>query len=118
MEYAKDIVLNLKSGQEVNKRDWRRTRNRRRNTQKVGIFSKTLGKLLRHKIITTVMVVTIGFMAIDIYLVTSFVNVLGKIWKIVQRKNYIRSKKERQGHYYWICQTKDKENRVFVLKIK
>ena len=79
MEYAKDIVLNLKSGQEVNKRDWRRTRNRRRNTQKVGIFSKTLGKLLRHKIITTVMVVTIGFMAIDIYLVTSFVNVLGKI---------------------------------------
>ncbi len=79
MEYAKDIVLNLKSGQEVNKRDWRRTRNRRRNNQKAGIFSKTLGKLLRHKIITTIAIATIGFMAIDIYLVTSFVNVLVRI---------------------------------------
>ncbi len=79
MEYAKDIVLNLKAGQEANKRDWRRTRNRRRNNQKNGIISRTLGKLLKHKIITTVAFATIGFMAIDIYLVTSFVNVLGRI---------------------------------------
>ena len=79
MEYAKDIVLNLKSGQGVNKRDWRRTRNRRRNNQKVGIFSKTLDKLLRHKMITTITIALVGFMAIDIYLVTSFANVLGKI---------------------------------------
>ena len=79
MEYAKDIVLNLKSGQRVNKRDWRRTRNRRRNNQKVGIFSKTLDKLLRHKMITTIAIALVGFMAIDIYLVTSFVNVLVRI---------------------------------------
>ena len=79
MEYAKDVVLNFKSGQETNKRDWRRTRNRRKNNAKTGIISKTLGKLLKHRIITTVAIALIGFMAIDIYLVTSFVNVLGKI---------------------------------------
>ena len=79
MEYAKDIVLNLKSGQEVNKRDWRRTRNRRKNNQKTGVFSRTLGKLLKHKIVTTAAIALVGFMAVDIYLVTSFVNVLVRI---------------------------------------
>ena len=98
MEYAKDIILNLKSGQEVNKRDWRRTRNRRRNNTKTGIFSRTLGKLLKHKIVTTVAIALVGFMAIDIYLVTSFVNVLVRIWN--KGDGAFVSNLKQKGHTY------------------
>lgn len=78
MEYAKDIVLDFKTGQEATSRDWRRKRNRRKKYSN-GIISKLLNKMLGHKMMTAVLMATIGFMAIDIFLVTSFINVLSNV---------------------------------------
>lgn len=73
MEYAKDMVLDLKNGQEVKKDDeWR---NAKKKFALKGMFSK-IGD---HKIIASVLAVTLGFMVIDIILISSFVSVLGTL---------------------------------------
>lgn len=61
MEYAKDIILDLKQGQDYKKET---------KTEKI------LRKILEHKIMTTIISLTIGFIVCDIMLISSFVNVL------------------------------------------
>ncbi len=73
MEYAKDMVLDLKNGQEVKKDDeWR---NAKKKFALKGMFSK-IGD---HKIIASVLAVTLGFMVIDMILISSFIDVLGTL---------------------------------------
>lgn len=69
MEYAKDIILELKKGQVLKSE---------RNI-KQGKTQKILNKMLEHKIITTIVTLTIAFIICDIMLISSFINVLVKI---------------------------------------
>ncbi len=66
MEYAKDIILDLKQGQAVQGKDYKKET----KTEKI------LRKILEHKIMTTIISLTIGFIVCDIMLISSFVNVL------------------------------------------
>lgn len=79
MEYAKDIILNYEGGQET-KRDWRKARNRRKSNKKEGIISNMLDKLLGHKMVATVVSVTAIFMVLDMFLISSFIDLLAKMW--------------------------------------
>ena len=63
MEYAKDISLKLNDGQ----------------ARRKGNVAKILKRLANHKIITTITIATIGFIIVDIMLISSFINVLAKI---------------------------------------
>lgn len=63
MECVKDFRLELKEGQASNK----------------GIISKMAKKIMRHKVITTIVLATITFMVLDLMLIASFVSILGKI---------------------------------------
>lgn len=65
MEYAKDIVLDFKKGQAINVR-----------TKKVSFASKVLDKILKHKIITTIVTAVLSFAVLDFILIASFINVL------------------------------------------
>ena len=72
MEYAKDIVLDLK--------------NKTRKTSDEKVLAKGKSKLIwlyekitKHKVMTTVITATVGFMILDIMLISSFVSVLSKI---------------------------------------
>lgn len=66
MEYAKDIVLEIKDGQAV-------------NNKKQNLFIKFGKGMANHKMLTTVITATISFIIIDLLLISSFVNVLMKI---------------------------------------
>ena len=66
MEYAKDIVLEIKDGQAV-------------NNKKQNLFIKFRKGIANHKMLTTVITETISFIIIDLLLISSFVNVLMKI---------------------------------------
>lgn len=66
MEYAKDIVLEVKDGQTV-------------NNKKQNLFIKFRKGIANHKMLTTVITATISFIIIDLLLILSFVNVLMKI---------------------------------------
>lgn len=63
MEYAKDISLKLNDGQ----------------ARRKGNVAKILKRLAKHKIITTITIATIGFIIVDIMLISSFINLLTKI---------------------------------------
>ena len=63
MEYAKDISLKLNNGQ----------------ARRKGNVAKILKRLVKHKIITTITIATIGFIIVDIMLISSFINLLTKI---------------------------------------
>ena len=65
MEYAKDIILDLKQGQALHE-DYKK------ENKTEGFFRK----ILEHKIITTIILLTIAFIICDIMLISSFVNVL------------------------------------------
>lgn len=69
MEYAKDIILDFKQGQALQGKDYKK----RTKTEKI------LRKILEHKIMTTIISLTIGFIVCDIMLISSFVNVLKMI---------------------------------------
>ncbi len=58
MEYARDIILNLQDGQtkEINK--------------------SFFNKFMKHKIMLLVTFITLGFMILDIVLVSNFINAL------------------------------------------
>lgn len=66
MECAKDIILELKDGQ-VGKHV---------NQEKKGVIHIIVSKIIKHKVVTTILVATIGFMVLDVLLISSFVNVL------------------------------------------
>lgn len=66
MEYAKDIVLEIKDGQAV-------------KSKKQNLFIKFRKGIANHKMLTTVITATISFIIIDLLLISSFVNVLMKI---------------------------------------
>lgn len=69
MEYAKDIILELNKGQAFKKEKLKKTRK----------IEKVLNKILEHRIMSTIISLTIGFIVCDIMLICSFVNVLTKI---------------------------------------
>ena len=66
MEYAKDIILEVKDGQVV-------------NNKKQGLWSRLSRSISNHKMLTTVITATISFIVIDLLLISSFVSVLMKI---------------------------------------
>lgn len=63
MECVKDFRLELKEGQASNK----------------GLITKIAKKIMKHKVITTIVLATITFMVLDLMLIASFVSILGKI---------------------------------------
>ena len=67
MEYAKDIIL--ENGQVLEKRQEKKKRGRK----------NIIHLITEHKIMTTIVTATISFIILDIVLISSFVNVLGKI---------------------------------------
>lgn len=69
MECAKDIVLELKDGQ-VGKNA---------KQKKKGVIHTIADKATRHKVITTILLATVGFMLLDVLLISSFVSVLAII---------------------------------------
>ena len=71
MEYAKDVILDLKNGQA-------NVKNRNVNSKK-GVFLKIGDTISRHKIMSTVITATISFIVLDFVLIVNFVNVLTKI---------------------------------------
>ncbi len=78
MEYAKDVILDLKNGQAS-----RKTNNIRKEKIKTkernSILNKVYETITKHKIMTTVITATVSFMVLDILLISSFINVLTKI---------------------------------------
>lgn len=78
MEYVKDIILNYGDGQGASK-DWRNVRNRRKSNKKKKVISKLLDKLWGHKMVVTAVSVTVIFMALDVFLISSFLDLLTKI---------------------------------------
>ena len=66
MEYAKDIILEVKGGQVV-------------KNKKENIITRLARGILNHKMLTTVITATISFIVIDLLLISSFVSVLMKI---------------------------------------
>ena len=73
MEYAKDMVLDLKNGQEE------KVDNEWRNAKKKFALKGMFSKIGDHKIIASVLAVTLGFMVIDMILISSFIDVLGTL---------------------------------------
>ena len=73
MEYAKDMVLDLKNGQEE------KVDNEWRNAKKKFALKGMFSKIGDHKIMVSVLAVTLGFMVIDMILISSFVSVLGTL---------------------------------------
>lgn len=71
MEYAKDVILDLKNGQA-------KVKGRNVNSKK-GVFFKIGDKILRHKIMSTVITATVSFIVLDMVLIINFVNVLTKM---------------------------------------
>ena len=69
MEYAKDIILELNKGQALQGENYK---NKTR-------IEKFFGKIFEHKIMATIISLTIGFMICDIMLISSFVDILVKI---------------------------------------
>lgn len=65
MEYAKDILINLKKGQVETKR---------RNIKKLknGIFNK----IRNHRFIVSIVLSTLSFIILDLILISNFINVL------------------------------------------
>lgn len=66
MEYAKDIVLEVKGGQAL-------------KGKKQNLFIRIGKEIANHKMFTTIITATISFIVIDLLLISSFVNVLMKI---------------------------------------
>ena len=66
MEYAKDIILEVKDGQVV-------------KNKKESIITQIARGISEHKMLTTVITATISFIVIDLLLISSFVSVLMKI---------------------------------------
>lgn len=58
MEYARDIILNLQDGQ----------------TKKIN--KSFFNKFMKHKIMLLITFITLGFMILDIVLVSNFINAL------------------------------------------
>lgn len=67
MEYAKNIILDLGKGQTLEKKHTIKER------------KKIVQKIMEHKIMSAIMFLTLGFIMCDIMLISSFVNILGKI---------------------------------------
>ena len=92
MEYAKDILINLKEGQaEKNKnRGILGKKQKQDNLKKIFNVSfwkdkvkASVGKIgkgiLDHKMMTTIVTATISFMILDVLLISSFIEILGRI---------------------------------------
>ena len=66
MEYTKDIILDLSNGQVGRKK-------------RFSTLKRIWRYISNHKIITSVIIVTIGFIILDMYLITSFMNIISEI---------------------------------------
>lgn len=69
MEYTKDVILDLGNGQVESKKSFK----------KENLLRRLWKHISKHKIMTSVIIATIGFIVLDMYLITSFMNVLTKI---------------------------------------
>ena len=67
MEYAKNIILDLGNRQALEKE------------QSIKKRKRIVKKIMEHKIMSTIIFLTLGFIICDIMLISSFVNILGKI---------------------------------------
>ena len=67
MEYAKNIILDLGNRQALKKE------------QSIKKRKRIVKKIMEHKIMSTIIFLTLGFIICDIMLISSFVNILGKI---------------------------------------
>ena len=65
MEYTRDIVLNVNYGQA--------------GINKEGLISKFIGKIMRHKIITSIVFITVMMISLDVVLVSSFIRILSNM---------------------------------------
>lgn len=66
MEYTKDVIFSVSYGQEARK-------------SKLGLLGKLYGVIGRHKMITTIISITIMLMILDCILVGSFISILSGI---------------------------------------
>lgn len=78
MEYAKDVILDLKNGQASRKANNIR-KEKIKTKERNSILNKVYETITKHKIMTTVITATVSFMVLDILLISSFINVLTKI---------------------------------------
>ena len=74
MEYAKDVILDIKDGQAVERKI-----KSERQLKRSGLGRRILTKISEHKIISSILTATISFIVIDALLIISFVNVLLKL---------------------------------------
>lgn len=74
MEYAKDIILDIKDGQAVERKI-----KTERQLKRSGLGRRILAKISEHKVISSIVTATISFIVIDALLIISFVNVLLKL---------------------------------------
>jgi len=68
MEYTKDMILHVNYGQEG-----------RKQKENWNLFNKIGETITRHKIIATVISITVMLMILDFMLIASFVQVLGSL---------------------------------------
>lgn len=68
MEYTKDIILNVNYGQVEKK-----------NKIKWNVFEKISNVIQRHKIITTIISITLILIFLDFMLITSFIKILSNV---------------------------------------
>ena len=78
MEYAKDVILDLKNGQ-ANRRTNNIRKEKIKTKERNSILNKVYEAITKHKIMITVITATVSFMVLDILLISSFINVLTKI---------------------------------------
>ena len=89
MEYAKDILINLKDGHAGKSKKRERLNKKQNQDKKTRTFSinilknkikTSFGKIrkgiLDHKIMTTIVTATVSFMILDVLLINSFVQIL------------------------------------------
>lgn len=70
MEYAKDIVLDLKKGQAVEGKV---------KTKRSGAVKEVCKMISEHKVISSIVTATVSFIVIDALLIVNFVNILTKL---------------------------------------
>ena len=66
MEYTKDVIFSVSYGQEARK-------------NKFGLFGKLCGVIGRHKMVTSIIFITLMLMILDCVLVGSFIEVLQNV---------------------------------------
>ncbi len=78
MEYAKDILIGVKQGQVERKNARKGKKNKSLNFEGKGFKSFT-SKIIKHKFIISIALAIISFIALDLFLISNFINILSSI---------------------------------------